>query len=210
MTLIVTVFRQGGDFQAHHVQDLHAQFAGYPSLCLSDTKIAGVSVVPLRSRWPGWFAKMELFNPAQTDDDILYFDLDTWITGDLSPYLADDTFRMLSDFYHPAKPASGMMFIPHRQKAPVWSMWSADPGRWMRKYRGDQDVLERICGRHVPRFGHGIKSYKVHIASEGMPGYLQGRSQGNGLLPAGTEVVCFHGYPRPWEIDRKQIMRAGA
>lgn len=201
MTIIATVLRSGGDYGPEHVQKLHAQLCGLPSVCLSDVPVPDVATSPLRYQWPGWFSKMELFNPEQVNDDILYFDLDTMLLCEPRGYMKDDRLRMLSDFYHPDKPASGMMFIPHREKARIWSQWIASPERWMQEYRGDQDVLERICGRGVARFGARIKSYKVHVAARGMPGWHAGRSLGNGHIPPDTDVLCFHGYPRPWELS---------
>lgn len=199
MTTIVTVLRSGGEYFPEHVRHLHAQFHGLPSVCLSDVGVQGVSTVPLRHDWPCWFAKMELFHPELIKDDILYFDLDTLLINSPETYLYDDRFRMLSDFYCPERPASGMMFIPHKEKARIWLGWLTDPQKWMRECRGDQDVLEAICGRDVARFGDGVKSYKVHVAAPGMPGWHSRRSQGNGSIPPGTDVLCFHGYPRPWE-----------
>ncbi|ELH8609714.1 hypothetical protein Q8V93_003444 [Enterobacter asburiae] len=201
MAIIATVMKSGGEYCPEHVQRLHAQFHGLASVCLSDVTIPDVKTVPLRHDWPGWFAKMELFNPDLIQDDILYFDLDTLIIGNPEPYLHDDRFRMLSDFYHPEKPASGMMFIPHSKKSRIWDAWMKAPQKWIQKYRGDQDVLQTICGRDVERFGSSVKSYKVHVAALGMPGWHSRRSLGTGRIPLGTDVLCFHGYPRPWDPD---------
>lgn len=200
MTVIATVLKSGGEYRPEYVQRLHAQFCGLPSVCLSDVNVPGIETLPLRHDWPGWFAKMELFNPDAIRDDILYFDLDTQIINSPEPYLHDDRLRMLSDFYHPQKPASGMMFIPKNDKTHIWKAWTANTQKWMQECRGDQDVLEAICGRDVARFGASVKSYKVHVAAPGMPGWHARRSLGNGYIPPDTDVLCFHGYPRPWEL----------
>lgn len=122
MTLIVTVFRSGGVFEIAHVQQLHVHFGKYPSVCLSDSIIPGVKTIALRSSWPGWFAKMELFGPEQNGEDILYFDLDTLSSEKLSSYMYKGEFYMLSDFVHPEKLTSGMMFISHYFKETVWKV----------------------------------------------------------------------------------------
>ncbi|MGV2811729.1 hypothetical protein [Enterobacter cancerogenus] len=201
MTVIATVLRSGGEYRPEHVQRLHAQFNGLPSVCLSDVPVPGVRTIPLVYDWPGWFAKMELFNPALIGRDILYLDIDTLVVNNLANYLHDIEFRMLSDFYYPEKPASGVMFIPHEAKESIWNRWFECPAKWMKEYRGDQDVLRCICGDSVARFGEKVKSYKVHVAGPGMPGYHNVRSQGNGIIPPGTDILCFHGKPRPWNVD---------
>jgi len=200
MSVIVTVLKSGGDFLPEHVQSFHAQLNGLDAVCLSDVPVSNVSVIPLRYNWPGWFSKMELFNPEIICDDILYFDLDTLLIHNPTVFLHDDCLRMLSDFYHPERPASGMMYIPHKEKLNIWSRWVTRSERWISECRGDQDVLEKICGRDVARFGSQVKSYKVHVAAKGMSGWNPARSIGDGSIPPDTQVLCFHGNPRPWDI----------
>ncbi|EBO6079914.1 hypothetical protein GAL64_22910, partial [Salmonella enterica subsp. enterica serovar Enteritidis] len=62
--IIVSVLRQSKDFTTKHAQWLHKQLKGYDSVCLTDAlKIKGVNTAPLLYDWPGWWAKLELFNP---------------------------------------------------------------------------------------------------------------------------------------------------
>lgn len=49
---------------------------------------------------------------------------------------------------------------------------------------GDQGFLMPLIGKRA-RWGANVRSYKVHCR--------------NGV-PRGTDVVCFHGKPRPWDI----------
>lgn len=199
MTIIATVLKSGGDYRPEHVQELHSQFGDLPSLCFSDCPVAGVKTLPLKYGYRSWFSKMELFRPDAVAEDILYLDLDTWVIKNLDRYLCDTQFRMLSDFYHPQRPASGVMYIPHAFKTQVWQGWSRAPEAFMNLCRGDQEVLEQLCGRHVARFGAEVKSYKVHVARAGMAGFHALRSKGNGLIPQDTDILCFHGSnARPW------------
>ncbi len=85
--------------------------------------------------WPGWWSKLELFNPEHPDigsSDLLYIDIDTVITGDIRPLCNLDKFSMLSDFgsVDPLKapPASGLMFIPcSRKKYKAWEAFNRNP-----------------------------------------------------------------------------------
>lgn len=55
-------------------------------VCLSNVSVPGVETLPLATGWPGWWAKLEIFNPAHDlGDRVLYLDLDVFVTGDLTP-----------------------------------------------------------------------------------------------------------------------------
>jgi hypothetical protein len=55
-------------------------------VCLSNVGVSGVDTIPLATGWPGWWAKVEMFNPAlNLGERVLYLDLDVFITGDLTP-----------------------------------------------------------------------------------------------------------------------------
>lgn len=199
MTTIVTVLRSGGDYKPEHVQELHSQFGNHEAVCLSDVDVPGVDTIKLAYPFKKWFAKMELFRPDIINDDIFYVDLDTWIIKNLDNYLVDTELRMLSDFYHPDKPASGIMYIPNEIRATVWNEFISKPDYYIANHRGDQDIIQTILGTDMARYGSAVKSYKVHVAKEGMSGYHNTRSIGNGLIPEDTDILCFHGAnARPW------------
>lgn len=159
--------------------------------CLSDTPIDGVEVIPLEHGWPGWWSKMELFRP-DIAGDFLFFDLDTIITGDLSPLAKLDKDTFLRDFYRGGDGiGSGVMYLTEARRALVWEKWNKAPARWMARYRrgGDQAFLETLYQR--PQTFQDVApnqlvSFKVHC-SEG--------------LPSGARVVCYHGNPKPHETN---------
>lgn len=203
--LIATVLRSGGDYTPEHVQWLHRQLPqDVPSVCFSDIDIPGVKTIPLRHNWPGWWAKLELFRP-DIHDDIFFLDLDTVITGDISTLLAEKRLMMLNDFYHPEFAASGVMRIPHEVKHEVWHRFTFNPERHMRIHRiaGDQGFLSRTLtpARWQDNYPDQFISYKAHVAACWMPGFTETRSAGDGTLPPDARIVCFHGFPRPWEVQ---------
>lgn len=144
------------------------------------------------SQWPGWWSKMELFRPS-VKGDLLYFDLDTVIVGPI-----DDLFTgkltMLSDFNNLPNVASGVMFLPEADRAEVWHEWIKDPEGHMRKHRGHGDggFISQFYKTRALRFEDTspgqIVSYKVHCKSG---------------VPEGARVVCFHGRPRPRDVQWK-------
>ncbi len=199
------------DYVAHLRDGVLANLPDTRFVCLSDVDVP-CERIPLRHGWPAWWAKVELFRP-DLDDDLLYFDLDTKIIGDLRDVSAVRGFTMLSDFFMPARLASGMMMITTDIRERVWRAWhDGPPTEIMRRcaafdsnnVRGDQKFLGDLFeGSTVQRWQDivpdQIVSYKANIRRS------RGRfEKGNGTMPPGVRVVCFHGKPRPrdlkWEI----------
>lgn len=193
MATKVCVLRAGKEYQPRHAQWLAKQIPGL--VCLSDVDVAGVETVPLEHDWPGWWSKLELFS-GSIPGDLLFFDIDTVITGNLDDLDVGET-TMLSDFYKPHLPASGLMYIAEKDKAHVWREWMRSPVAHMQRCRttqcwGDQGFLAGVL---TPRRWQDIVpgqvvSYKVHCR--------------NGL-PPDASVVCFHGNPRPWAANQSWV-----
>ncbi|CBG89347.1 hypothetical protein [Citrobacter rodentium] len=206
--VIATVLRSGGAYAPEHVKWLKRQLpGGYDFVCFSDRAIRGVRTIPLKQSWPGWWSKIELFDPAQCDSDIFFLDLDTVITGDITELLAEQRMGILADFYHPSTVGSAVMRIPHGNKASIWEQFMEAPVRIMQectqpgKKWGDQGFLDDVFQPRIiwqNEYPGQIVSYKQHIACAGMPGWHSLRSEGNGTLPPDARIVCFHGNPKPW------------
>jgi hypothetical protein len=212
---IVSVLRTGVEYQAKHAQYLHRQLVGYDATCFTDLPhIAGVDTLPISSdEWPGWWSKMEVFNPdnALGSHDLLYIDIDSHIVGDLLA-LAHAVkgcrkLVMLSDFYHPEHAASGVMYIPACVKRRVWGWWMKNEYWYMvRRHRpgrmGDQGVISEIMPdalRWDVMAPGAIVSYKKHVIGPDSKYWVPGVSTGNGTVPEGARIVAYHGEPRPWE-----------
>lgn len=213
--IIVSVLRQSKDFTIKHAQWLHKQLKGYDSVCLTDApKIEGVNTAPLLYDWPGWWAKLELFNPLHPvigSEDILYIDIDSVIVGDINPLTTMKKITLLNDFSQhgtSVAPATGIMFIPAPAKKNVWDEFMKNPEKEINAirtppYHGDQGFIGRICQdaeRWQNILPRRIISYKANIATPKMIGFNPELYDGtsNGKLPDGVSIVCFHGSPRPW------------
>lgn len=195
---VACVLRSGGVYGPEYVArlkagvDRHLPGAGF--LCLADVPLE-CDTVELKHGWPGWWSKLELFRP-DIEGDLLYFDLDTIITGDLADIARVRSLALLADFYRAPRMAgalgSGMMFIPQAAKAEIWKSWMARPPHWMRVYHqgGDQSFLERhwrTRARTWQQLVPGqVVSYKVHCRDG---------------VPADARVVCFHGKPKPSDVN---------
>lgn len=210
-TTVVCVLRSGGDFRPEHVKELFLQVVqhwpedGTSPNCavLTDTAPElygllgdlGVVRIPLCHDYPRWWSKLELFRPDLLEKlgDILYFDLDTVIVGDLGDIVQVSYLTMLADFYRPDRLASGMMFLPRRVRTAVWERWWPDAVGHMRHYRGDQEFLQVAWAGKAERWQDllpgQVISYKAHV-------------QRNRQALEAARVVCFHGRPRPWQLPQ--------
>jgi hypothetical protein len=148
----------------------------------------------------GWWQKMTLYNPPTGTDAALtiYLDLDTIICDDIG-FLADygGCLAMLRDFYRPKTSwASGILLLRPTMLRSIWRKFDQDRQGWM-GHGGDQQATEAILRARswVPDllqdlFPGKIRSYKVHCQNH---------------LPTGTALVCFHGRPRPHEVNAPWI-----
>lgn len=188
MVTNVCVLRSGGDYGPEHVRWLAKQVPGL--VCLSDVPVQGVETVPMRYGFPGWWSKIELCSDA-FDGDLMYFDLDT-VVFDVPKV---DKTTVLRDFYYPETMGSGLMYIAQADKARVFEDFMRQPSLHMRRHSvgGDQAFLQQHIGdcqkwQDVAK----VVSFKVHCQSG---------------VPEGTQVVCFHGQPRPWHVVADWIPR---
>ena len=199
---VLCVLRSGGIYDAEWVRKLRDGVARnmgeHRFICLSDVEVP-CERIPLKHDWPGWWSKIEMFRHGVITQDTLYLDLDTVITGPLRNVVEHckfPGFAMLENFHTAEMVGSGVMWfgrnnVPHD----VYHKFVIDPQRIMDHYAtakvgpymGDQAFIWDTLDRQVNTLNlPWISSYKKHCR--------------NGL-PKGTSIVCFHGRPRPTEIN---------
>src|SRR5690606_2355886 len=191
----VCVLRSGPEYKSIHVQWLAKQIPGL--VCISDVQVPGVKCIPLKYRWPGWWAKMELFRP-DLSNDWLYFDIDTVIVDSIDALFSVTETTVLTGFYRPQYMASGLMAIFDRDKRSVWNHWMNSPRDCMRRAKtrqcwGDQGIIGEVlhgAQRWQDALPGAVVSYKAHCTRG---------------VPEGASVVCFHGNPRPWASGEKWV-----
>jgi len=161
--------------------------------CLSDRQIPGVDCLIPDEVWPGWWSKLLLFKYATGPN--LYLDLDNVITGDLGA-LVSDRLSMPKNWAqsgHGGCQSSVMAwsesydfyksFDPSKLDSPKNGNCGAYGGLW-----GDQEFITQQLGEpggyvHAMK---GVYSYKYHCRQ---------------ALPSDAIVVCFHGRPKPCEVN---------
>ena len=167
-------------------------------VCLSDIDVSKYCKwLKLENEWGGWWSKLELFtHPYLKGKDIVYFDLDTVIKGDITPLITyDHSFSMLRDFYFDHRFGSGVM---------AWSgdrsyiSKQFDPVNHPKKYITSEDWGDQAFIRdHVNQEIEILQDLSlVNIMS-----YKVSRKKKLSMLRA--DIVCFHGKPRPREVRWK-------
>ena len=214
MIKVALVYKVGGDFAGADVVRLTASIRKHLTIpheiiCLTDSEIKGSlfadKVIKLKHNWPGWWSKLELF---ALEGPLLYFDLDTVIIDNINK-LAESIFNLrsnfiiLRDFYKPETMNSSIMGWRYNARfvydgfleyLTVHNFIKRGDLISLPDYRGDQDfIFAAIENKQNSGPGFwwqgiqdefpGIRSYKIDVR------YRQ--------VPAGTNVICFHGKPRP-------------
>jgi len=189
--------RTGGEYRREHVERLRKQIVDCDLVCISDDPEA--ADLPMLARWPGWWAKMELFNPAIAGD-VFAMDLDTTVLGRVGHYATAGATTFLSDFYRPEHIQSSMMYLSEKNRRAIWEQWSARPEGWIAEYskrrvgfNGDQNFIEDVigpgCARWQQLYPGEVISYKLDIIKPK-----------RATVPPLANVIIFHGRPRPWSV----------
>ena len=184
MITVACVCVPGGIYDASHVERLEGMVAAHLSqphrfVCIDD------------SPWPGWWAKVSLFDPGRFDGRVLYLDLDVTVVGSLDDLAAyPHPFAAISDYLNPLVLNSSVMAwdasVSTRGVADrVFTEFSASV---MERLHGDQDWITKQMPAAVRFPRRWCPSYKANVLPAGH-------------VPDGARVVVFHGRPRPWEVD---------
>lgn len=209
MITVACVLRSGGDYELKHVWALkraverHLPQRHYFRV-LTDITFAGRWERTLDHAWPTWWAKLELFRPGVFDGPVLYLDLDSVITGDLTELASyRGRLAMIADFNRPQFLQSGVMaWTPGPHTHYLWACFEQAPEEHMRNFRGDGQFLNAYAQDPKPEvlqelYPGQIISYKRDVRS----GFGTFVVEPDREVPKDARVICFHGEPRPWDTN---------
>lgn len=152
----------------------------------------GIEARGIPSDLKTWWAKLWLFSKDvfREGDRVLYFDLDTVITGPLDKLLDyRGAFAILRDAFDPGIWNSSIMMWRAGAACEIWDKWiehgrpepNGGDQQWimnLRDARINADIIQEL-------YPNKFFSYKKHCF--------------NGMPPRESMVVYFHGIPRPHE-----------
>lgn len=137
----------------------------------------------------GWYNKLFLFKPGVLSGKSLFMDLDTVIVGNIDEIAAyNGDFCILRGFRHNTHYGSGLIHFDPAATGHIWSNF-VKQGCPVFKL-GDQEFIELMMPNadfFQDRLPGQVVSYKVHCSKRGVPSYAR--------------IVCFHGSPRPHEVN---------
>lgn len=172
----------------------------WSSVCFTDdaASVPGdVKAVPLPQDVRGWWNKLAMFREDAFPVDgerILFFDLDTIITGELDG-LVDyaGNFAMLRDPFGVVSFGSGIMSWRHGEHTDIWDDWEKE-GRpqdlrgdqvWIADHAGKVDAWQDVAPKQCVSF------------KRVPPWYPQ--------PPPDCRVLYFHGLPKPHICPRPWV-----
>jgi len=185
------------DYTPAHVYSLKKQIEKYYTkphrfICFTDHTNLECETIKLLHDWPGWWAKIEMFQfPAKK---VFYFDLDTVILNNIDNIVDHEhDFTALKE----ALPnritdnlGSGIMSWSG-DKSFIYENFKADSKNIMcRLTRGDQVFIQEQI-RAFDAFQNidkNIYSYKFTLQDKQCP-------------PTDAKIIYFSGKPKPWQVD---------
>jgi hypothetical protein len=201
MTVTVACVHWGNKFSLDYVYNLKAAVernttVPHKFVCFSDKGIPGVDVKILRPGYEGWWNKLQMFDPAnKVSDRVVYFDLDTIITGNIDWLLEDRSWFMgIEDVgavnkHQPHlknKLQTGVMAWDFNPNSHIWNTFVLSYDRVIDSYRGDGEYLSSVINPYhrtllQHKYPDKLKSYKYDV--------YPNRPKEE------VSIVCFHGRP---------------
>lgn len=177
------------------------------------------------TEWPGisgpkksWWYKLQLFDPAHFDGDLLYFDLDVVICNELDWILEYDprAFWTLRDFRYLQRGYcnrmnSSIMWWNVPDYGWIWQKFlDLTPVIAQSRYHGDQDFLQDVLGDSKRFFpDNQIQSWRWSARDGGFDFTSRKyRTPNTGTqIHPGVSVLVFHGHPKPHETTDAVIQQ---
>jgi hypothetical protein len=199
-----------GNYQgrgAEYVNKLYTSISrNYPDLfkfvCFTDDPKGlhmGVRPIATPDNVKGWWNKLYMFKAGhfKPGSKIVYFDLDTLITGELdflSPFSGaggeEVQFAILDDFLKKDTYGPGMMMWTEGVWREIWENYDL-AGYPTDMKLGDLTWINKLFND---------AGYKPQLLQELYPGKICSYKKHARLaIPPDVSVVCFHGLPRPHE-----------
>lgn len=174
--------------------------------------------IGIRGPKKSWWYKIQLFNPRQHLGPLMYFDLDTVITGNIDWIwqLPVDKFWSVRDFKYLFRPSrysvnSSVMWFDTRLYPQVYEKFDPGIARSRARYHGDQDYIHEMIPDTSRYYfdKQQVKSWRWEIKDGGydFKRKCYKKPESGTILPNQTSVLIFHGDPKPHEISDPNVLQ---
>lgn len=165
----------------------------------------------------GWWYKLQLFNPEHHQGNLLYFDLDVAIVRNMEwiRNYNPTMFWAIRDFRYLQRPNehllnSSVMWWNVPAFADIWyGLQKENLQNVFNRWPGDQDYITHTIPMSRRRFfeDYRFESYRWQCLDGGYDfKRRQYRAPGSGVVIQGTtDVVVFHGNPKPHQVHDSVI-----
>lgn len=152
---------------------------------------------------PSCYRRLKLFDPAVAStfgSDLVCLDLDTVITGDLSPlWNRPEEFVIWGETNRRSWYNGSMFRLKTGSRPQLWTDFDPkmSPAAALKagKFGSDQGWISYRLGKGEATWStaDGVYSYRVHLQPK------------KSRLPANARIVMFHGHQDPWSKSLQQI-----
>jgi len=187
-------------YTADHVLALQQQVKkhcpGSEFYCLSNEKIPGVNVIPLKHNWPGWWSKMEIF--SHDLGPVLYLDLDMVLRNDIS-YIMEDTHYFTA--WHSKRGLNSSIMAWDESKRHIYESFASQCDDVMQAMTrleclGDQCFIQNSLAKwdkFKDRYPEAIVNYES----------LKGNDPSDK-----NHIICFKGRTKPQNANEEWVRSA--
>ena len=171
----------------------------------------------IRGPKSSWWYKIQLFNEQHDIGQMLYFDLDTVIVGNIDWLWQVDRHRLWAarDFKYLMKSSrwtansSVMWFDPHRFRRIYREFDHIEILSPRCRWHGDQDYITEKAANDIAYYSTDrILSYRWQVAEGGYDfRYRKPLDPGGpSKISENTSVLIFHGLPKPHEVKDPLVL----
>lgn len=188
-----------------------------------DRPVPGPMIKHVLKEWPevrgpkrSWWYKLQLFNTKEFSGNLMYFDLDTVITGNIDWIwqLPTDYFWAPKDFQHLyrknlKKINSSVMWFDNTRWEDLYDNLDINKLKTVSKHYGDQEYIFENIPLHRIRYldQHRINSWRWQ-AHDGGWNFISKKPKNLGsgtVIDNDVSILVFHGNPKPHEIHDKLV-----
>ena len=223
----------GDAYPWRYVENLHAMIAKNTTrefrlhvFTEADRPVPAHMIKHELTPWPAvhgpkkaWWYKMQMFDHEHYRGPLLYFDLDVVITGNIDwiSGLDQDKFWAVHDFRRLWRPTwaginSSVMFWNTGRMRWIWQNFQENSiESTVRRFHGDQDFLNSQLSVAIKRFfpTDQFLSWRWQVMDGGINVKTRAYARpGSGAaIDPRTQVIVFHGQPKPHEVTDPEIQR---